>query len=75
VRKADEIATPTSCLNKAADDEPIFVLRAHDPIAGPTVRAWIALAEKHGLHKDKIIEAHNIADDMEDWHIENVPPL
>lgn len=38
VRKLNEIADQNSCLNKAADDEPIFVLRANDEAALATIR-------------------------------------
>lgn len=38
--KRDEISDPYSCLNRASDDEPIFVLRAHDKIAPYVVRQW-----------------------------------
>lgn len=39
--KRDEIANPDSCLNRAAADEPVFVLRANDPTAPAIVRAWV----------------------------------
>jgi hypothetical protein len=38
--KREELELPTSCLNKAADDEPIFVLRAKDPCAPAAILAW-----------------------------------
>ena len=38
--KREELTNPSSCLNRAADDEPIFVLRAHDQCAVATVLAW-----------------------------------
>ena len=31
---------PSSCWNKAADDEPLFILRAQDMIAPTLVRDW-----------------------------------
>lgn len=38
--KKDELSNPASCLNKARDDEPIFTLRANDPLAPIMVRMW-----------------------------------
>lgn len=41
MKKSEEIANPYSCLNKAGDDEFVFVLRETDPASAPAVRAWI----------------------------------
>ena len=41
MRKRDELADRTSCLNRAADDEWIFVLRGRDVAAPAVVQAWI----------------------------------
>lgn len=38
--RMDEMKNPDSCLNRAGDDEPIFVLRANDPLAPIIVRMW-----------------------------------
>lgn len=76
--KKDELANPNSCLNKAADDEPIFVLRANDPVAASIVRQWgnEYLVEKREnstdgcLTKrqlDKAKEARDLADAMDAW--------
>jgi hypothetical protein len=76
--KRDEIANPESCLNKAADDEPIFVLRANDPVAASIVRAW---ADEYVEHKreyntdgclthkqlSKAQEARGLANQMDAW--------
>ena len=40
MKKLDELTDPRSCLNRAADDEPLFVLRANDEIAPSVVRQW-----------------------------------
>lgn len=54
--KVDELRNADSCFNKAASDEPIFVLRGKDPLAGAAVRLWATLAV--GVHgKAKIAEA------------------
>ncbi len=38
--KKDEVNSPDSCLNRAEEDEPIFVLKATDPGAPAAVRRW-----------------------------------
>lgn len=40
--KRDELALPDSCLNKARDDELVFVLLERDQAAPAAIRAWIA---------------------------------
>lgn len=65
--KRDELKDPKSCLNKAADDEPIFVIRANDPLARKVVQHWAALALERGLHEDKIDAAFRFANTMEAW--------
>ena len=65
--KKDELATPTSCLNKAGSHEPVFVLRAKDPLAAMTVRHWATMA--HGFHEPaKIDEAFSLAMEMDRWY-------
>lgn len=73
--KRDEIATPDSCLNKADDTEPLFVLRANDENAPAAVAAWARdyIVSKGGWgamtpeqHK-KYAEAMDIAGDMRIW--------
>lgn len=69
MKKVDELKTPTSCLNKAAADEPIFVLRAKDALAAMAVRHWATMAE--GTHEsDKLEEARQLADKMDEWRME-----
>lgn len=60
-----------SCLAKAADDEPLFVLRAHDKLAPNTVRVWAMMARAQGTPSEKVREAMDLADDMEDWSTVN----
>lgn len=74
--KRDEIANPHSCLNRAADDEPIFVLVAHDSTAPERVREWAKRYEQK-KRKDgrtmtkqeqmKADEAQRLALQMESW--------
>ena len=40
--KRDETKNPQSCLNKARDDERLFVLLARDSAAPVAIRAWVA---------------------------------
>lgn len=66
--KKDEITNPNSCLNKAAPDEMIFVLRARDECAADTIRYWVALRlikDKNMPSDIKIREALDIANAME----------
>lgn len=66
--KRQEMSDPNSCLNKARDDEPIFVLRAKDPIAAAVVRLWAAMAEF--VHeREKIGEARQFANAMDQWRL------
>lgn len=77
--KKHELVVPHSCLNKADPNEPIFVLRAKDPLAAMTIRYWAAMAD--GVHEhEKIDEALRFAVEMDQWHnapacIAPLPPL
>lgn len=73
MRKRYELADPTSCLSKAADDEWLFVLRGKDAAAAATVRFWIA--ERLRLACDrpgdpKIVEAQAWADTVDAERLE-----
>lgn len=69
--KRDELAIPTSCLNKAADDEPVFVLRAKDVCAAIIVECWAHCAS--GIHEpERVAEALALAQAMRDWRKVNV---
>jgi hypothetical protein len=68
MRKRDELSDLDSCLNKARDDEMIFVLLARDAAAPVAIRAW--MEERVRLDKNKpsdlqIIEAERCAKIME----------
>ena len=56
-----------SCYQKAAEDEPIFVLRAQDLLAPACVRTWAQLARSHGTPEAKVREAFDLADRMVAW--------
>lgn len=65
--KKEVVSDPNSCLNKAADDEPIFVLRGNDPVAAMVVRNWAEWS--NGIHEPaKIAEARQVEADMVRWH-------
>lgn len=49
MRKRDELSDPNSCLNKARDDEWIFVILERDLAAPKTIREWIAERINLGL--------------------------
>jgi hypothetical protein len=74
--KAEELALMAEgkgCLGKAADDEPLFILRAKDPAAAFIVRVWCQLAWQAELHEPrKIEEANGLANRMEAWRMRNV---
>lgn len=71
--KRDEIADPNSCLNRAAEDEPIFVLRAKDPLAAKMVEDWAARAVLAGLHQDKAQGAFRYAQAIRAWRKQRFP--
>ena len=56
-----------SCYDKAAPDEPIFVLRAKDVLAPEVIQVWAHLAEERGVKKEKVAEARLVAIDMAQW--------
>lgn len=63
------------CLGKAADDEPVFILRAKDQLASVVVRRWADLAEA-ASHPDsptrkKAADARQLAKDMDNWRAEH----
>jgi hypothetical protein len=55
------------CLGKAADDEPVFILRAQDALAADAVDHWANHAQLLGVHPDKVREARELADAMREW--------
>jgi hypothetical protein len=66
--KRDEIEYSESCLNKARDDERLFVLLARDPAAPVAIRAWVAERLRLGKNApgdEQIREAFECAARME----------
>lgn len=68
MKKYEEIFSPASCLNRARDDEMLFVLLARDPAAPVAIRAWVNERVKVGKNKitdDQIAEALRCAKQTE----------
>lgn len=68
MRKCDELSDPQSCLNRACDDEYVFVLLGRDPAAPATIRSWCAercLLGKNSINDPQIKEALQAADFIE----------
>jgi hypothetical protein len=66
--KVDEHLIPDSCFNRAAWDEPIFVLLGRDASAPAAIRAWIVsriLLSKNQFGDPQTVEAEAIASEME----------
>ncbi|HXZ86498.1 MAG TPA: hypothetical protein VEI82_13525 [Myxococcota bacterium] len=59
------------CFAKAADDEPLFVLRATDKIAPAVVHFWILQAKAAGTPEKKLREAQLLMIEMQKWQIEH----
>lgn len=73
--KSRELTIPTSCLNQAKLDEPVFVLRANDELAPKVVEAWAQAYEitKRSrqafgpVQQAKAHEALDAARQMREW--------
>ncbi len=73
--KTENILDPASCWNKAENDEPVFVLRANDPVAPANIILWAQqyLSSKGGYHRltlaqaEKYNRAMNTAQAMKEW--------
>ena len=68
--KADTVpegAQGEGWLGKAADDEPVFVLRGNDALAAMTVHYWADLAAAHKSTPEKVVGARAVADQMQSW--------
>ena len=60
-------AAGQGCLGRAAEDEPVFVLRAHDRAAPGAIRDWAARARRMGGSELKAAGAMDVALEMEAW--------
>jgi len=66
--KREELSNPSSCMNKAHEDEMTFVLLGRDPAAPAAIRAWAEARirmGKNGPLDDQIWEAIEVAKTME----------
>lgn len=67
MRKLDEISNSGSCLNRALDNELVFVLLGRDKAAPAAIRAWIVERIRLGLNGEndpQLLEAERCADAM-----------
>lgn len=62
-----KVERETGCFARAAEDEPLFVLRAQDRAAPAAVRDWAARAFNLGAPEAKVREAMDLAVEMEQW--------
>lgn len=65
--KREEIEDPRSCLNRAEDDEHIFVIVSHDRTGPGAVRDWAHRAKGQGASQEKVNGAMEAALQMEIW--------
>mgnify|MGYP001583639945 CR=1 FL=1 len=68
--KREMLADPNSCLNRAADDEPVFVLLARDVAAPPAISSWMSFRARFGknmFNDAQLLDAEAVADAMVDW--------
>lgn len=66
--KRQELSDPNSCLNRAKDNEMIFVLLGRDPASPETIRFWIKeriRLGKNQLNDHQIVSANEVAEVME----------
>jgi hypothetical protein len=62
-----------ACYDRAAMDEPLFVLRAQDVLSAGIVRIWATRAEAGGTKPEIVAEARKVADAMEAWPFHKHP--
>jgi hypothetical protein len=68
--KKDELTEPNSCLNKAHDNEMLFVILERDPAAADTVRYWMQKRIELGLDTNdspKLLTAASIVQRFEEF--------
>jgi len=67
--KLENLQDANSCLGKAADNEPIFILRANDPLAPIVVEIWANLGLSLDAHEAfKCLHACDVANEMRAWY-------
>lgn len=63
MRKCDELSDRGSCLNRARDDEMVFVLLGRDAAAPAAIRAWVAERIRLGKNRPddgQVLEAEAV---------------
>lgn len=68
--KIAELTNPDSCLNRARDDEMVFVLLARDPAAPAAIREWCTkrwMLKKNESTDPQILEALEVANTMQNF--------
>lgn len=63
--------TGVPCYDKAADDEPLFVLRGSDPATPTAIRMWAMKAAEVGHREEKVQGALDHAREIEEWQAAN----
>jgi hypothetical protein len=58
-------------LERAADDEPVFVLRGNDELAPGAIEDWVRRAHISGMHTEKLADAMATARAMRIWQSKN----
>ena len=66
-------AAGKGCLGKAADDEPVFILRAQDSLAADLVELWALRSKALDCTWDKVREAFDLVEQMRRWPIRKNP--
>jgi hypothetical protein len=61
------------CYHAAADDEPMFILLARDPLAADLVRDWADRREQTRGPSAKVDEARACATAMDRWYLAAPP--
>lgn len=69
----EQLVRGEGCLGKAADDEPVFVLRAQDLFSDGLVNQWADLAEGRKCTSAKVAGARADAQAMKNWPIRKYP--
>lgn len=70
--KAEEMALWTQdrgCLGRAADDEPLFILRAQDRFMPELVEEWARRVEIAGGPPGKVADARRLAAQATTWQV------
>lgn len=63
----EEAALGKGCLGRAAPDEPVWIVRAHDEQFVDSVAGWIAGARARGVGANKIKSAQQVLEAGREW--------